>query len=84
MALLIRLLAGATGSWRRIPPPLLALATGIQAMFVADIGFVLNQLPGNYESGSVLDALYLVPYIASAACTLPEPDRRTASHGSCR
>ncbi len=76
LAVLIRLLAGATGSWRQIPPALLALAIGIVAMFVADIGFVLSQLHGNYESGSVLDALYLVPYIASAACALDPSVRR--------
>lgn len=76
LAVMIRLLAGATGSWRQIPPALIVLAIGIAAMFVADIGFVLSQLHGSYESGNFIDALYLVPYIASAACALDPSVRR--------
>ncbi len=76
LAVLIRLLSGETGSWRRIPTALVALAVGIVAMFVADIGFVLSQLHGEYQSGNLIDALYLVPYLAAAACALDPSVRR--------
>ncbi|HUF99381.1 MAG TPA: diguanylate cyclase [Ilumatobacter sp.] len=70
LAVLIRLLSGASGSWRQVPAALVWLAGGLFAMFVADVGFVLSQLHGNYQSGGVVDAIYLVPYVAAAVCAL--------------
>lgn len=70
LAVLMRLLSGASGSWRQVPSALIWLAGGLFAMFIADIGFVLSQLHGQYQSGGLLDAVYLVPYVAAASCAI--------------
>jgi diguanylate cyclase (GGDEF)-like protein len=75
-AVLIRLFSGSLTGWRRVPPAMLALAFAFLMTLVADVLFVLGELHDWYRTGGVIDAMYLLPYVAVAACACDPSVRR--------